>query len=547
MSTFPALYKKKQGTITVIDSKVFQWTQDSLASNTIQFALDEVSALQATPPTQPKHLLKISCYPKNSEARDYPFGFPDRDSLDKVKSMVQELVQKLRTAASREASQTSAANGSPTVSGRVVELDSKKLIKNTQLQEMVLKENKQLFRTFQETVMKGEMSNLEFWSTRIHLLRNYALSSTQKKGAYNVLGTIKPTTGTDNRLNLSLTREKIHDIFEQYPIVQQAYNENVPQLTEAQFWERFFQSRLFRKLRGERITANDPMDAVLDRYLTIYEDEGMKRKLAQEEDRDTLHVPQFLDIEGNQENASEKLGNRPDLTMRSVQDSVSLLRAMNSLSQRMIYGTEDGRVIAQREPSESTQLAEELNLKDLDNQQSKVPVAELHLVNERNKKSKMNNGAPGIDQREINNLKSSFNNSINFSEIGGDPDIFKKADDQITSIIRQRAIQEEGARKWNDDSDKRLIDEVQITHATSIEFLRHFWTHFLSGDPSQASGVAKLVASLKKSIQRLDAVVAQSPKEHQHKVQQSLAPLLKSIRCALERYDKAVKAESLTA
>lgn len=543
--SYLAIYKKKPGTLVIRDNKQIAWKQENDVKFAVEINLDQVDTLQATPPTQAKQLLRINLYAKEGgEASSFQFGFPSREVLDNVKSAVQEVVQKLRATTSRESSQVP-TNGNPTKFGDTVDMDAKKLIKNTQLQEAVLKENKQLFRTFQELVMKGEMSNIEFWTTRVHLLRNHALSSSQKKGAYNVLGTIKPTTGVDNKLNLSLTREKIHDIFEQYPVVQKAYNESVPKLSESEFWQRFFQSRLFRKLRGERITANDPMDSVLDRYLSILDDMGTKHKLSEEVDND-IYVPQYLDIEGNEENVSEKFGNRPDLTMRpGGSDTTSLLQAMNSLSQRMVYGTEDEKIIAQREPDESTQLAEELRFNDLGEMTPTQHFTELHMKNNKTNSDKDGKlDMTSFESHEFNNLKTIFNEPINFAEVGEDKEAIKQADEHVSSIIRRDAIRENGALKWDSVSEKKLIDQVQISHATSIEFLRHFWVHFLSGDPAQAAGLSRLVASLNKSFERIDAVIAQSPQESQSKVKDSFKPLLNSIRCALDHYDAAVKLET---
>lgn len=103
-----------------------------------------------------------------------------------------------------------------------------------------------------ESVSLGQFSN-QFWSTRVHMLRSHAIERSQATGTYNVLSVIKAKT-VDGALMLSLTKEQIELLFRQHPVVQKAYNDNVPQLSEGDFWERFFHSRLMKKLKGERLS-----------------------------------------------------------------------------------------------------------------------------------------------------------------------------------------------------------------------------------------------------------------------------------------------------
>ena len=87
-----------------------------------------------------------------------------------------------------------------------------------------------------------------------------------------MLATIKPKT-VDNVVRMSLSREAIHDIFDQHPLVKMVYDDNVPKLPEEEFWSRFFLSRLFKKLKGDKLLPTDNTDPILDRYLGR-DDEG---------------------------------------------------------------------------------------------------------------------------------------------------------------------------------------------------------------------------------------------------------------------------------
>jgi transcription initiation factor TFIIH subunit 1 len=55
--------------------------------------------------------------------------------------------------------------------------------------------------------------------------------------------------------------------------VKTVYDENVPRVSEDQFWSRFFLSRLFKKLKGDKVLPSDTTDNIFDRYLNR-DDEG---------------------------------------------------------------------------------------------------------------------------------------------------------------------------------------------------------------------------------------------------------------------------------
>lgn len=86
---------------------------------------------------------------------------------------------------------------------------------------------------------------------------------------------------------LSIGREDIAQIFEEFPVVQHAYAQHVPgvsetaqrgmtlilqQMSETEFWSRYFQSQLWERHRAsERKTVNDEAvrrkDDIFDLYL----------------------------------------------------------------------------------------------------------------------------------------------------------------------------------------------------------------------------------------------------------------------------------------
>ncbi|KAL8930899.1 MAG: hypothetical protein Q9211_007191, partial [Gyalolechia sp. 1 TL-2023] len=214
--------------------------------------------------------------------------------------------------------------------------DDAKLQSDVDLQQALLKADSQLSKTFMESLRTkpDSISNTQFtsqfWSSRVHLLRAHAIEKSQTRGSYNVLASIRPET-KDNALRLSISKEQIQLIFNQHAIMRRAYDENVPKMNESEFWVKFFQSRLFKKLKGEKITEADPTNPVLDKYLQVDDEAERAKRLM------GTHVPHIIDIEGNEENHSQRQGNQPDFTMRPAPNHrVPIIRTLNTLSEKLL-------------------------------------------------------------------------------------------------------------------------------------------------------------------------------------------------------------------
>ncbi|ODQ66245.1 hypothetical protein NADFUDRAFT_50166 [Nadsonia fulvescens var. elongata DSM 6958] len=640
----PATYKKAKGNLVINeDDYTLKW--DSLTDDKppIDLTLGSITNLQATPASSAKIMLKIICTPLEgtTEPQSFMFSYDNRDTLATIRDKLQELVGKIKTRLAEEqqaAVHAANATSAPVAKAKaLISIEPKKLLQNLQLQQQLLKEDKDLTRAFTEVVMNGGLPSEEFWSTRIHLLRAFALTSNQRKGPYNVLSTIKPTTGNDNQLNVSLTPEKIHDIFDQYPLVRRVYDENVPPLNQSEFWARFFLSKLFRRLRGEKLSHTDQADPIMDRYLeeastegvfshrtmgaastttavpgigmgigmglngvntdasstidtnsttataTVFKEDnnsaieslmtGQKRAFPEDE----IYVPRFLDVEGNTNDDSVKFGNKPDLTMRpggSGSETVSMIRSMNRLSQRMVYGVQ-GESIDHRKPSDDkidNSKIQETILEDLQPEQKasyvKLNINKNMADNHGDSQSQSDNTESQIHpQGKTNNmthqqslayLKAGFPELSHLPDIGrNNIEAIHRASNQIYDTLKLRSSQV-GCRINNTltpllsthsggsstlELSAAIVQQIQMCHVTSVEFLRHFWIHFKSGDPAQVPLITKLVASLKKSQERIKQAVNSAPSaEEQIKAAHALSILVNAINRALDEYDRAMMA-----
>lgn len=256
-------------------------------SSTNQAMLTHVPIdLQATPPTAAKVMVKV--FAKKEADKDpepYVFTFTSptsaRTEADALKEALTLRIQETKAvsgsatpaAGAAGADAGSAAAMAAAMNGKLTDWSKAKLEKDMALQQSLLKSDTELSKTFSETVLSMAVTAEQFWSTRTHLLRAHAIEREQKRGPYNVLATVKPKT-EDGVIKINISQDVIRDIFDQHPLVKTVYDENVPKLSEEQFWTRFFVCRLFKKLKGEKLLPTDGTDTIFDRYLNR-DDEGM--------------------------------------------------------------------------------------------------------------------------------------------------------------------------------------------------------------------------------------------------------------------------------
>lgn len=482
--------------------------------------------------------------------------------------------------------------------------DDNRLKGDVELQQSLLKADSTLQRMFMESLhtkpdtLSAAQFMSQFWSTRLHLLRAHAIERAQTRGSYNVLSSLKPRV-EDNVTRLNISKEQIQLIFTQHPLVKRVYDENVPKLSEQQFWSRFFQSRLFKKLRGERISEADATDAVLDKYLR--DDFVDKSREA--------NIPHFLDLAGNEVHHSQRRGNRPDLDMRpSGADKVPIIRTLNSLSEKIMANVApaDGDLSAPIGINE--EAWKKMQLRDLrgDEEQSRITlnISDQNRFFSHAQEDEQKRAVAQQDPDEIlRNLCAEIKQNL---PLGGTTALQKLADPgdeedeemedaptdqrvvgssaalhaafaQISKAVRQRRDQmSEGAGSDTFGLSPGLYDRLTLTHATSTEFLHQFWQAFLSGDPDRAGEVASLKESLQRALERIKAVAKDAEAERQVEVDrlknharevyqqagrklkidldkveggekvvnQLLGPTIKALNEGIQQYDEALKRES---
>jgi transcription initiation factor TFIIH subunit 1 len=488
--------------------------------------------------------------PPNSAPESYTFQFTAgadaRPQADIIKDTLSARVNMVKSATP---SQTPAPSGGAEVSAAMAianavtsagtatnPLDEeKKLRNNVELQQSLLRSDSTLQKMFfeglhtkPEALTSGAFV-AQFWSTRLHLLRAHSIEQGQTRGSYNVLSSLKPRV-EDNVTRLNISKEQIQLIFTQHPLVKRVYDENVPKLSEQQFWSRFFQSRLFKKLRGERISEADATDAVLDKYLR--NDEGTAP------DKE-MNIHHFLDLAGNEGNHSQRRGNRPDLDMRpSGVDKVPIIRTLNNLSEKIMANVapSDGDMSAPIGLNE--EAWKKLQLQDLrgDEEQSRITLNirdQSRFFSQGQESDQAKQFAQQDPDQLLHTLRAEIAQSLpsqgntqlgKLVDPGDDEDeemedapasrrpvgssaALHDAFAQILEALRDRRAQmNDGVASETYGLSLALFDRLTLTHATTTEFLHQFWQAFFSGNPDRAGEVASLAESLQRAIERIKAV-----------------------------------------
>lgn len=534
--------------------------------------------MQQTPASNPKVMLKIFVLPPNAPAsspEQYVFSFTAganaRPEADAIRDALSAAIQAAKTAQNAPVkegvSPAMAIANAVSSAGKEKNPwdDDKRLQGDVELQQSLLKSNPILQRMFMESLhtkpdtLSASQFMTQFWSTRLHLLRAHAIEQSQTRGSYNVLSTLKPRV-EDSVTKLNISKEQIQLIFNQHPLVKRVYDENVPKLSEQQFWSRFFQSRLFKKLRGERISETDPTDIILDKYLKADESGNLPRD---------AHVPHFLDLAGNEVNNSQRQGNRPDLDMRpSSVEKVPIIRTLNSLSEKIMANVAPADGEADGKTGEDGTY-NELQLRDLrgDEEQQRILLnvkdqSRFFSSHSKTAEDEQNKLFAQQDPNQIlGQLRGDLEQNLpeggaaplgrlvepqeeddedqqKFEDVIGSRANLKRASNQILEAIRDRRSQTEGSGNAGTYGlSTALYDRLTLTHATTTEFLHQFWQAFLSGNADRAGEVASLVESLNRAMERIKSVAQDAETERQVEVDR----LKQHAREVLERTGRKLK------
>lgn len=540
------IYKTaKQNGVLAVSTKSVTWTPDQPAgaSAGLTIPVEDISNLQKTPETAKKAMLKIFAKGANdANAIDHTFTFTSADMrteveavTDRIRKIIDDFKKEQLAAASASGGQSAAMTIANALSGGrssgPIWEDDDRLKADVRLQQSLMQQDALLGQTFREALREkpDSISNLQFtqqfWASRVHLLRAHAMAQQQDRGKSNIFSDIG---AIGSGKTVSITSEQIHVIFEQYPLVRRVYDELVPKrYNEASFWKRFFQSQLYLNLRGmktdDRINRKDDfIDS--DQYLNAPELTGL-RPTAPE-----LHFAKFIDLEGNEENNSQRKGNRPYLEdQQNSLENAPVIRKLNALSEKLMAAVRPSDTDVSAPIGTMEAEYEQLRLRDLEGDPEQHRVI-LNIRDQRrffgdnqSKKGEANPFSSVEPARAIKTVLKDIRRT--FPQAGYGPIPVPQVEDtemeeseptaetsgalhaheHVMSLIRShRSLT--ATIPENSNLSPAVYERLTLTHATSIEFLRQFWSAFLSGDASRINEIESLVTSLANATDRIIAI-----------------------------------------
>ena len=558
-------YKKLPGLLAISrDRKSVSWTpaQPPDAVPSLVLSAANITNLQQTPETNPKVMLKIFAQdPGKSEATAHVFNFTSsedpRGEANGIKEALANVIQAQKAAQTAIAAGPGGQSGAITMANAISGLsragnlweDDERLKADGRIQDSLLKANPELSRTFNEALslkpdsLSDAQFRAQFWSARVHLLRAHALSKSQDRGSFNVLAGIKK-----GEERLSLRQDQIRAIFEQYPVMRIVYDDLVPRKmsNESDFWSAFFQSQLHQKLRGLKF---DPVKEARDKYIDVEKYLNHPLVTGLRPTATEMHIPKFLDLEGNEENHFG-YGNRPEFDLRPANlDKTPVIRKLNAISEKLMAAVRPSDVDASAPIGMTEATYDQLKLRDLEGEPEQQRI--ILNIRDQSRFFSDNQSQAGTDGfvdtnpfRHLDPAKAitevSSDVSTHFSQPGVNvipiPD-FEEEDDEdmdddtapkvergsaiatkhILSLIQANRNQTAPVKEASGLSPA-IYDRLTLTHATTVEFLRQFWTSFLSGDAARANEVASLVESLTRALDRITVIAEDAEEERQHEV-----------------------------
>ncbi|RSH88965.1 RNA polymerase II transcription factor B subunit 1 [Saitozyma podzolica] len=497
------------------------------------------------------------------------------------------------------------ADGSPSTGS----VDASKAARpvNYKLRLRVLNKNPNLKMLHRELVLGKQITEEEFWEGREALLQAEEMAYSQrpgrasrllddrfdldagKKGSAGAGGTgvgikTKQDTGP---VVLNLSKDLTREIFEEFPVVQDAYARHVPGIREAEFWSRYFTSQLWERHRASvRKSANDEVtkkkDDIFDQYLEEPDWNPAPRKQM------TDSVERFLDLAATEEDHGETDTVR-DVTMQAGRErsSLPLIRRFNEHSNKLLRRGGDESKMKKTTLShtilpEDYDIYNEIDLEDLHGpaaaQTIPLDVQDTDAVVNGDKETTSAKGVmPGrsaedlleIARNEVGRLQ---NLRVDFSEVSlanplasGDreavpsPEQVKQTerfaaqrDAQLAAmlVVKELHLASNAENAVNAPFPDAILEQMRSCHNAATEFLRQYWSAVLPtaagalGAGTNATSAAvkaakaeKMAGYLRSTDNKVNAVVhtATIAGFDPARVRAALAPTIGAVHVALER------------
>ncbi|WVW84245.1 hypothetical protein I302_106275 [Kwoniella bestiolae CBS 10118] len=495
------------------------------------------------------------------------------------------------------------ASVSPSTLSPAVRAQRKKEYK---LRQKVLEKNPTLRMLHRELVIGKQITEEEFWDGREALIQAEEMLYSQKPGRPSRLlddrfdldagRKGKSTGGTgvgikqadqNGPIVLKLSKELTREIFEEFPVVQDAYAKCVPGISETEFWSRYFTSQLWERHRASvRKSAVDESarkkDDIFDQYLEEPDWNIQPRQILPDD------VERFLDLAATEEDHGEAITVR-DVTMQAGRErsALPLIRRFNDHSKKLLRAADanrDGSDLTDGLYGTGIDLYNEIDLEDLHGPAQENTIAlDVQEAGEMADKQGQEGDAgvlPGRSDEELLAIATDSTNDLstftpNFAGIClPNPGAYTLDADGTTrtteanpayqAFAEQRDAQAAAYHVVKDLHDRanaevavnspfpeQLYEQMKSCHNAATEFLRQYWSAILPSQPGTLNGnvKAKEAKAMKmanylrstenkvKAIIETGVILGFDPE----RVRKAMAPTVGAVQVALRREAKRVK------
>ncbi|WVR06807.1 hypothetical protein IAU60_003843 [Kwoniella sp. DSM 27419] len=475
--------------------------------------------------------------------------------------------------------------------------------KEYKMRQKVLEKNPTLRMLHRELVLGKQITEEEFWDGREALVQAEEMAYAQKPGRASRLlddrfdldagrkgkstgGTGVGIKSTDNGpVILKLSKELTREIFEEFPVVQDAYAKYVPGISETEFWSRYFTSQLWERHRASvRKSAVDESsrkkDDIFDQYLEE-PDWNIQPRHAQPDD-----VERYLDLAATEEDHGESITIR-DVTMQAGRErsALPLIRRFNDHSKKLLRATDanrDSSALTDSLLGSGTDLYSEIDLPDLHGPAPEATIA-LDVQDAADMADKQgvqgpSGVLPGRSDEELRAIASESTAKLahfkpDFVAVclpnpGGmqetadgqlEPNPLHKAfsvqrDAQAAAllVVKDLHVRSSAENAVNAPIPSEIFEQMRSCHNAATEFLRQYWSAIL---PSQAGTMgastssaakdmkaSKMAGYLKNTSAKVEAIVQSSVimGYDPERIRKAMAPTIGAVNVALERELKRI-------
>nr|XP_018262956.1 transcription initiation factor TFIIH subunit 1 [Kwoniella dejecticola CBS 10117]OBR85114.1 transcription initiation factor TFIIH subunit 1 [Kwoniella dejecticola CBS 10117] len=472
------------------------------------------------------------------------------------------------------------------------------------LRQKVLEKNPTLRMLHRELVIGKQITEEEFWDGREALIQAEEMAYAQKPGRASRLlddrfdldagrkGKGTGGTGVGIKQNdngpiiLKLSKELTREIFEEFPVVQDAYAKYVPGISETEFWSRYFTSQLWERHRASvRKSAVDEStrkkDDIFDQYLEEPDWNIQPRQTLPDD------VERFLDLAATEEDHGESITVR-DVTMQAGRErsALPLIRRFNDHSKKLLRANDANRdqsMLTDSLYGSGIDLYNEIDLADLhgpaqDNTIT-LDVQEAGDMADKHGQEGAGGVLPGKSDEEIRSIASKStailsnfepdfqavclpNPGFHLLNPDGTPSeqvnpaheaFSEQRDAQAAAyyVIKDLHTRANAEVAINSPFPEQLHEQMRSCHNAATEFLRQYWSAIL---PSQSqsgtlghssvqakenkaikmAGYLKLTENKVKAIIETSVIMGFDP-------ERAMAPTVGAVKVALAREAKRRK------